>query len=134
MPHIDANYPATADDPDELIRCNRYRQYQVRCDGAVALFAAGMVTVCAIALHNVSGEMTIGATYASNDGVMGTAALILVVLIGLHNIPEEMAVFVPLISGGMSKLKAVLLAAPPGLPMVIGALRGFWFDETGPIF
>ena len=133
VPHIDANHPATADDLDELIHSNHYEQHQARNDSAFALFLAGVVMACAIALHNVPEGMTIGASYASNHGVMGSAALILAVLIGLHNIPEGMAVSVPLISGGMSKPKAVLLTALSGLPTVIGALLGFWLGEIGPV-
>lgn len=47
------------------------------------------------------------------------------VLIGLHNIPEGMAVSVPLISGGMGKVKAMSLTALSGLPTVLGALLGY---------
>lgn len=132
VPHIDENHPATADDLDELIHSNHYEQHHAQNDSAYALFLAGVVMACAIALHNVPEGMTIGASYASNNGVMGSAALVLAVLIGLHNIPEGMAVSVPLISGGMSKPKAVLLTALSGLPTVIGALLGFVLGEIGP--
>ena len=132
VPHIDENHPDTADDLDELIHSNHYNHHQNQNDSAFALFLAGVVMACAIALHNVPEGMTIGASYASNNGVMGSAALILAVLIGLHNIPEGMAVSVPLISGGMSKPKAVLLTALSGLPTVIGALLGFMLGEIGP--
>jgi ZIP family zinc transporter len=77
--------------------------------------------------------MTIGASYASNDGVMGRAALMLAIIIGLHNIPEGMAVSVPLISGGMSKWKAVLITACTGIPTVLGALLGYALGEIGPL-
>ena len=77
--------------------------------------------------------MTIGASYASDDGVMGGAALILAVLIGLHNIPEGMAVAVPLISGGMPKWKAVLITAGSGIPTILGALLGYLLGEIGPM-
>ena len=133
VPHIDENHPDTADDLDELIHSNHYEHHQNQNDSAFALFLAGVVMACAIALHNVPEGMTIGASYASNNGVMGSAALILAVLIGLHNIPEGMAVSVPLISGGMSKPKAVLLTALSGLPTVIGALLGFLLGEIGPL-
>ena len=122
VPHIDANHPKTADDLDELIHSNK-----------VGLFVAGLVMACAIALHNVPEGMTIGASYASNDGVMGSAALILAVLIGLHNIPEGMAVSVPLISGGMEKWKAVLLTASSGIPTILGALLGYMLGEIGAL-
>ena len=47
------------------------------------------------------------------------------IVIGLHNIPEGMAVSVPLITGGMGRVKAVLLTALSGLPTVLGALLGY---------
>ncbi len=131
VPHIDANHPKTADDLDELIHADHYRQHKQ--DNKFALFVAGIVMASAIALHNVPEGMTIGASYASNEGVMGSAALILAVLIGMHNIPEGMAVSVPLISGGMNKAKAVLITALSGVPTMLGALLGFWIGEIGPL-
>ncbi|MBR5225803.1 MAG: ZIP family metal transporter [Clostridia bacterium] len=131
--HIDENHPKTADDLDELIHSNHYEHHHEKDGHSIELFLAGVVMACAIALHNVPEGMTIGASYASNGGAMGSAALILAVLIGLHNIPEGMAVSVPLISGGMSKVKAVLLTAMSGIPTVVGALLGFWLGEIGPV-
>ena len=133
VPHIDANHPKTADDLDELIHSDHLKQHYVRKDSKIGLFVAGVVMACAIALHNVPEGMTIGASYASNDGVMGSAALVLAMLIGLHNIPEGMAVSVPLISGGMAKWKAVLITACTGIPTVLGALVGYWLGEIGPL-
>ena len=92
-----------------------------------------MVMASAIALHNVPEGMTIGASYASNDGAMGNAALVLAILIGLHNIPEGMAVSVPLISGGMARWKAVLITACTGIPTIVGALLGYVLGEIGPM-
>ena len=133
IPHIDENHPKTADDLDELIHFDHLEHHYARHDNKLSLFVAGIVMACAIALHNVPEGMTIGASYASNDGVMGSAALILAVLIGLHNIPEGMAVSVPLISGGMKKGKAVLITAASGFPTVLGALLGYALGEIGPI-
>ena len=133
VPHVDANHPKTHDDLDELIHADHFQEHYRHKDSRLALFVAGTVMACAIALHNVPEGMTIGASYASNDGVMGQAALVLAVLIGLHNIPEGMAVSVPLISGGMTKWKAVLVTALSGVPTVIGALLGFWLGEIGPV-
>ena len=116
VPHIDANHPKTADDLDELIHSDHLKQHYSQK-----------------ALHNVPEGMTIGASYASNDGVMGSAALVLAVLIGLHNIPEGMAVSVPLISGGMVKWKAVLVTASTGIPTILGALLGYLLGEIGPM-
>ena len=133
VPHIDANHPKTADDLDELIHSDHYKHHQAEKDNRLGLFVAGIVMASAIALHNVPEGMTIGASYASNDAVMGNAALLLAVLIGLHNIPEGMAVSVPLISGGMGKLKAVLITAASGIPTVLGALLGYALGEIGAI-
>ena len=133
VPHIDENHPKTADDLEELIHSDHLEQHYAKKDNKFALFVAGVVMASAIALHNVPEGMTIGASYASDNGVMGGAALVLAILIGLHNIPEGMAVSVPLISGGMAKWKAVLITALSGVPTVLGALLGFMLGEIGPL-
>ena len=133
LPHIDDNHPKTADDLDELIHSDHLEHHYSNRDNKLALFVAGIVMASAIALHNIPEGMTIGASYAGNDGVMGKAALALAVLIGLHNIPEGMAVSVPLISGGMGRVKAVLITAASGIPTMIGALLGYMLGEIGPL-
>ena len=133
VPHIDENHPKTADDLDELIHSDHLEQHYAKNDSKMGLFIAGIVMASAIALHNVPEGMTIGASYASDNGVMGGAALVLAVLIGLHNIPEGMAVSVPLISGGMPKWKAVLITASSGIPTILGALLGYMLGEIGPM-
>ena len=131
VPHIDANHPKTADDLNELIHSDHLEQHYAKKDSKLGLFIAGIVMACAIALHNVPEGMTIGASYASNDGVLGSAALVLAVLIGLHNIPEGMAVSVPLISGGMGRWKAVVITALSGVPTMVGALLGYLLGDIG---
>lgn len=131
--HIDESHPKTADHLNELIHSDHLEHHYAKNDKKIALFVAGIVMACAIALHNIPEGMTIGASYASNNGVMGSAALILAVLIGLHNIPEGMAVSVPLISGGMKKGKAVLITACSGIPTILGALLGYLLGEIGPL-
>ena len=133
VPHICENHPKTADDLDELIHSDHLEQHYAMKDNKLGLFVAGVVMACAIALHNVPEGMTIGASYASNGGEMGSAALILAVIIGLHNIPEGMAVSVPLISGGMPKWKAVLITASSGIPTILGAILGYALGEIGPM-
>ena len=129
--HVDENHPKTADHLNELIHSDHLEQHYAKNDGKLSLFIAGVVMACAIALHNVPEGMTIGASYASNDGVMGSAALVLAILIGMHNIPEGMAVSVPLITGGMKKWKAVLMTASSGIPTILGALLGYLLGEIG---
>ena len=133
VPHIDANHPKTADDLDELIHSDHLKQHYAKKDSKLGLFVAGIVMASAIALHNVPEGMTIGASYASNEGALGNAALVLAILIGLHNIPEGMAVSVPLISGGMPRWKAVLITASTGIPTILGALLGFALGEIGAL-
>ncbi len=133
VPHIDENHPKTADDLNELIHSDHLEQHYARQDSKLGLFIAGLVMASAIALHNVPEGMTIGASYASDNGILGSAALALAILIGLHNIPEGMAVSVPLISGGMAKWKAVLITAASGIPTVIGAILGYLLGEIGPL-
>ena len=133
VPHIDENHPKTADDLDELIHSDHLEQHYAKRDSKMGLFVAGVVMACAIALHNVPEGMTIGASYASQGGAMGKAALVLAVIIGLHNIPEGMAVSVPLISGGMPKWKAVLITAASGIPTILGAVLGYLLGEIGPM-
>jgi len=124
--HIDENHPATADDLDELIHADHFEAHKEKKSN---LFVAGLVMMVAIALHNLPEGMVIGASYAVTPdltkNLFSGSGFIMAIVIGLHNIPEGMAVSVPLISGGMSKPKAVFLTAISGLPTVFGALLGF---------
>lgn len=131
--HIDKTHPKTADNLDELIHSDHLQQHRMNHDGRFQLFIAGIVMASAIALHNVPEGMTIGASYAGNEGVMGSAALLLAVLIGLHNIPEGMAVSVPLIGGGMGRIRAVVITALSGAPTILGALLGYWLGDVGAL-
>ncbi len=124
--HIDENHPTTADNLDELIHSDHYESHK---NSNTNLFVAGLVMMMAIALHNLPEGMVIGASYALTPDVAANlfsgSGFIMALVIGLHNVPEGMAVSVPLVSGGMSKLKATLLTALSGLPTVIGAVIGY---------
>lgn len=124
--HIDETHPQTADDLDELIHSNHYESHKKEKSN---LFVAGLVMMFAIALHNLPEGMVIGASYAVTDDLVSNlfsgSGFIMAIVIGLHNIPEGMSVSVPLVSGGMGRVKAVLLTALSGLPTVFGALIGY---------
>ncbi len=124
--HIDKDHPTTADDLDELIHSNHYQSHK---NSQSHLFVAGLVMMFAIALHNLPEGMVIGASYALSENLIAElftgSGFIMALVIGLHNVPEGMAVSVPLISGGMSKPKAIFLTALSGLPTVFGALLGY---------
>ncbi|WP_241156037.1 ZIP family metal transporter [Adlercreutzia sp. ZJ154] len=126
-------HPQAHDDIDELVHADHYAEHKRAGDSRGSLVVAGIVMACAIALHNVPEGMTIGAGFVISDNLMLGTGMIMAVLIGLHNIPEGMAVSVPLISGGMSRLRAVLLTALCGLPTLFGAWLGLWLGDIGPL-
>ena len=134
--HIDSQHPQTADDLDELIHADHYEEHK-KMNSRYQLFIGGLVMAAAIALHNLPEGMVIGATYASDASGGAVVSLgsgfVMAVIIGLHNIPEGRAVSVPLISGGMSKTKAVILTAATGAPTIIGAILGFWMGMMSPM-
>ena len=129
----DADHPETHDDIDELVHADHLNMHKRHHDSKLSLFVAGVVMACAIALHNIPEGMTIGASFAVSSDLMWGTGMIMAVLIGLHNIPEGMAVAVPLISGGIGRVRATLLTAACGLPTVLGAWLGFWLGDIGPL-
>ena len=131
--HITKNHPQTADNLDEIIHSNHLSVHIKRHDTRIKLMGAGIIMACAIALHNLPEGMTIGASYANNNGIMGGSALILAVLIGMHNIPEGMAIAVPLINGGIKRRMATLITALSGTPTIIGGLLGYWIGDMSPL-
>lgn len=132
--HIDNKHPKTADQLSELIHSDHFEEHKKKKTVA-DLFIGGVVMAFAIALHNLPEGMVIGGSYA-NDGVVGftlTGGLTMAIVIGLHNIPEGMSVAVPLIAGGMNRVRAVLITAATGAPTIIGAIIGYYLGEAGPL-
>ncbi len=131
--HIDENHPQTADDIDELIHADHLNMH-VREGNKHEMFIAGIVMACAIGLHNIPEGMVIGASYAGDfNQIVGSAGFLVAVVIGLHNIPEGMSVSVPLITGGMSPVKAVVITALSGASTVIGAVIGLLVGLISPV-
>lgn len=134
VPHTASSlHPKTHDNIDELSHIDHYNQHLKEHAPKRELWVAGVVIACAIALHNIPEGMSIGASYNIDTEGGVSMALILTVLIGLHNIPEGMAVSVPLVSGGMKRIKAALLTAASGAPVVLGAWLGYWIGDIGAI-
>lgn len=134
VPHSDTDdHPETHDDIDELIHADNLAEQRRSGGTPMSLFLAGVVMAAAIALHNIPEGMTIGASFLVTDDLALKAGLTMAVLIGLHNIPEGMAVSVPLIAGGMGRVKAVLLTAACGAPTILGAWLGLWLGDIGPL-
>lgn len=134
--HIDEDHPLTADDLDELIHADHYNQHaSAEEKNKLELFIAGIVMACAIALHNMPEGMVIGASYVTDAGnITGGTGFIVALVIGLHNIPEGMSVSVPLISGGMSKWRAIGVTALSGAPTIIGAMIGYSLGLISPVW
>lgn len=134
VPHTASSlHPKTHDNIDELSHIDHYNQHLKEHAPKRELRVAGVVIACAIALHNIPEGMSIGASYNIDTEGGVSMALILAVLIGLHNIPEGMAVSVPLVAGGMKRIKAALLTAASGAPVVLGAWLGYWIGDIGAI-
>ena len=134
VPHTASSlHPKTHDNIDELSHIDHYNQHLKEHAPKRELWVAGVVIACAIALHNIPEGMSIGASYNIDTEGGVSLALILAVLIGLHNIPEGMAVSVPLVAGGMKRIKAALLTAASGAPVVLGAWLGYWIGDIGAI-
>jgi len=89
-------------------------------DRKKSMFRSGIIMLFAIALHNIPEGLAMGAA-GYHDAALG---LTIAIMIGLHNVPEGMAVSAPLISGGLSKFKAIALVALIGATTVIGAVAG----------
>jgi len=85
-----------------------------------SMLRSGVIMLFAIGLHNIPEGLALGAA-GYHDAKLGLA---LVIIIGLHNIPEGMAVSAPLIAGGLSKVKSVLITLSVGATTVIGAIIG----------
>ena len=84
------------------------------------MLRSGMVMIFAISLHNIPEGLAMGAAGHYNIRLGVTLAII----IGLHNIPEGMAVTAPLIMGGLSRIKSIIITLLAGATTVFGAIVG----------
>jgi len=90
-----------------------------------AFLRSGLIMMTAIGLHNIPEGVAIGAG-GSRDVQFG---ILLAVMIALHDIPEGMAIAAPLMAGGISKAKTVLLTVLSGAPTLLGGMFGLWFGN-----
>lgn len=132
--HIDENHPRTADSLEELTHANHLHEHMEGRQPRSGLFLAGLVMAFAIALHNIPEGMVIGVSFSRTvtELLKNRGGLMMAIVIGLHNIPEGMAVAVPLISGGMNKVRSVAVTAISGAPTILGAILGFLVGAISP--
>ena len=127
------DHPKTADCPGSLSTLTTLSNTSARGE-KVGLFIAGMVMRQRDCPAQFAAEgMTIGASFVYTDDLLSGPTLLLAWLIGLHNIPEGMAVAVPPDQRrhGPPKGRAFVTAAS-GIPIILGALLGFWIGDVGP--
>jgi len=84
------------------------------------MLRSGILIFIAIALHNIPEGMAIGAGGSYNFQL----GFLLALMITVHNIPEGMAIAAPLLAGGLSKKRVILLTALCGATTLIGGLIG----------
>ncbi len=104
------------------------------CDRFIMKFTSGMpigshkniISVFAVAIHNLPEGMAVGAIYAEilcgGDGVGMSAALALSIGIAVQNFPEGAIVSMPVNASGMGKIKSFLIGAASGAVEPIGAV------------
>jgi len=93
------------------------------------MLRSGMIMLFAIGLHNIPEGLALGAA-GQHEIRLGIA---LAIIIAMHNIPEGMAVSVPLIAGGISRVKAILITAAVGAITVVGAVLGVFIGGISEI-
>ncbi|MCK9575629.1 MAG: ZIP family metal transporter [Clostridia bacterium] len=91
------------------------------------LLKLGSIMLLAIALHNFPEGMAIGSSGSINTNL----GLTLAILLALHNIPEGMAMSVPLIAGGLTRLKTIMLVLVAGAITILGGLFGAYIGNIG---
>ena len=102
----------------EGICCHSDHAKQLIC--SPALTRSGLILLVALSLHKLPEGIAIGAAGTYNI----TLGIIVAFTAMLHCLPEGMAIGAPLICGGMSKKKAILLTALGGTPTIIGGAIG----------
>ena len=110
----------TGDDPKiHHTHAERYHEKQV-IKNPSKMLRAGVLILIALALHNIPEGIAIGAG-GIHDFELGA---LLTIVIAMHNIPEGMAIAAPLLAGGITKWKVILLTTISGSTTILGALLG----------
>ncbi len=94
-----------------------YEEHKTTKLGKVLLF------VLAIGIHNLPEGIAAGVGFGTGDN---NQAIIIALGIALQNIPEGMVIIGPLLSSGVSKTKAFIIALITGLVEVVGTFIGYF--------
>ena len=110
----------TGDDPKiHHTHAERYHEKQV-IQNPSKMLRAGVLILIALALHNIPEGIAIGAG-GIHDFELGA---LLTIVIAMHNIPEGMAIAAPLLAGGITRWKVILLTTMSGATTILGGLFG----------
>ena len=82
-----------------------------------------MLFVLAIGIHNLPEGIAAGVGFGTGDNAQ---AIMIALGIALQNIPEGMVIIGPLLSSGVSKFKAFIIALITGLVEVVGTFIGYF--------
>ena len=82
-----------------------------------------MLFVMAIAIHNLPEGIAAGVSFGSGNSA---EALVIAGGIALQNIPEGMVIIAPMLSSGVSKKRAFVIASLTGLVEVVGTFIGYF--------
>jgi len=112
----------------ETMCCHTDHAKQLIC--SPALTRSGIILLLALSLHKLPEGIAIGAagTYHITLGIIVAFTAM------LHCLPEGIAIGAPLICGGMSKKKAIVLTALGGVPTVIGGAIGILVGSISDMF
>lgn len=104
LPHVD---------PDNAMESSH------RLESGMLLF------ITAMSIHNIPEGLSVGLSYASDQGELGH---LVAIAIGLQNVPEGFLVAVYLMTQGVHKLRAFGFAALTGLFEMLAYLVGYKFS------
>ena len=80
-----------------------------------------MLFVFAIALHNLPEGMAVGISFSGGNTKNG---IMMAVGIAIQNLPEGLAVIFPLLSAGVKRFRAFIIAMITGLVEILGTALG----------
>ena len=112
----------------ETLCCHTDHAKQLIC--SPALTRSGIILLLALSLHKLPEGIAIGAAGTYNI----TLGVIVAFTAMLHCLPEGMAIGAPLICGGMSRKKAIMLTALGGVPTIIGGVIGMYVGNISDTF
>ncbi|MDQ0270692.1 ZIP family metal transporter [Cytobacillus purgationiresistens] len=86
-----------------------------------------MLIIAAITLHNIPEGLSVGVSYASNNG--GDTGNLIAFAIGLQNAPEGFLVALFLVNQKISRFKAFIVSTLTGAIEIVSGLLGYYLTN-----